>query len=122
VRTARQTLGDAGERHARRQLEEAGYTCLAEQWRCPAGELDLVMQRGDELVFIEVKVRRGGLLDAEQAVTPAQQRRLLTAAQAFLIAHRELHELIWRIDVLGITLDRRGRVTRVSHIENAITG
>jgi Holliday junction resolvase-like predicted endonuclease len=61
-------------------------------------------------------------LDAEQAVTPAQQRRLLTAAQAFLIAHPELHELIWRIDVLGITLDRRGRVTRVSHIENAITG
>jgi putative endonuclease len=122
MRTARQALGDAGERHARRQLEGAGYSFLAEQWRCPAGELDLVMLQGDDLVFVEVKVRRGGLLEAEQAVTPAQQRRLLAAAQAFLMAHPEHQELTWRIDLLGITLDRGGRVTRVSHLENAITG
>jgi putative endonuclease len=122
MRTARQALGDAGEHHARRQLEAAGYTCLAEQWRCPAGELDLVMRHGDDLVFVEVKVRRRGLLEAEQAVTAAQQRRLLMAAQEFLIAHPELQELTWRIDLLGITLDREGRVSRVSHLENAITG
>ena len=35
---ARQELGDAGEHHARRQLEASGYTCLTQQWRCPAGE------------------------------------------------------------------------------------
>ncbi len=122
MRTARQELGDAGEHHARRQFEAAGYSCLAEQWQCPAGELDLVMLRGDDLVFVEVKVRRGGLVEAEQAVTPAQQRRLLKAAHAFLIAHPEHQDLIWRIDLLGITLDRGGRVTRVSHLENAITG
>jgi putative endonuclease len=122
MRTARQELGDAGEHLARRQLEAAGYTCLAEQWRCPAGELDLVMLRSDELVFVEVKVRRGGLMEAEQAVTPAQQRRLLATAQRFLMAHRELQELTWRIDLLAITMDREGRVTRVSHLENAIAG
>jgi len=121
MRTARQALGDAGEHHARRRFEDAGYACLAEQWRCPEGELDLVMRRGDELVFVEVKVRRSGLIDAEQAVTPAQRRRLLAAAQAFLMAHPDLQELIWRVDLLGITLDREGRVTRVSHLENAIT-
>ncbi len=122
MRTARQGLGDAGEHLARRQLEANGYTCLAEQWRCPAGELDLVMRQGDVLVFVEVKVRRGGLIEAEQAVTPAQQRRLLAAAQSFLMAHPEFQDLTWRIDILGITLDRGGRVTRVSHLENAITG
>ncbi|MDQ2652438.1 MAG: YraN family protein [Chloroflexota bacterium] len=122
MRTARQGLGDAGEHLARRQLEANGYTCLAEQWRCPTGELDLVMRQGDVLVFVEVKVRRGGLIEAEQAVTPAQQRRLLAAAQSFLMAHPEFQDLTWRIDILGITLDRGGRVTRVSHMENAITG
>lgn len=122
MRTARQGLGDAGEHLARRQLEAAGYTCLAEQWRCPVGELDLVMRQGDDLVFVEVKVRRGGLIAAEQAVTPAQQRRLLAAAQSFLRVHPELQDLIWRIDLVGITLDPTGRVTRVSHLENAITG
>ncbi|MBL8129248.1 MAG: YraN family protein [Thermomicrobiales bacterium] len=122
MRTARQGLGDAGERLARRQLEADGYTCLAEQWRCPAGELDLVMQQGETLVFVEVKVRRGGLIEAEQAVTPAQQRRLMAAVQSFLVAHPEFQDVIWRIDLLGITLDRTGRITRVSHLENAITG
>ncbi|MFN8663549.1 MAG: YraN family protein [Thermomicrobiales bacterium] len=122
MRTSRQSLGDAGEQLARRQLESAGYTCLAEQWRCPVGELDLVMRRGDELVMVEVKVRRGGLVEAEQAVTPAQQRRLLAASQSYLQAHPELQELTWRIDLLGITLDRAGLVARVSHVENAITG
>ena len=122
VRTARQELGDAGEGHARRQFEADGYLCLAQQWRCPSGELDLVMRRGDDLVFVEVKVRRGGLIEAEQAVTPAQQRRLLTAAQAFLLDHPKLQDLIWRVDVLGITLDQRGSVTRVTHLENVITG
>lgn len=121
ARTERQGLGDAGERLARRQLEAAGYTCLAEQWRCPVGELDLVMRQDDVLVFVEVKVRRGGLVEAEQAVTPAQQRRLLAAAQAYLIAHPAFQHLVWRIDLLGITLDREGRITRVSHLENVIT-
>lgn len=80
------------------------------------------MLRGDVLVFVEVKVRRGGLIEAEEAVTPSQRRRLLAAAQAFLLAHPDLEELIWRVDLLGITLDRGGRVSRVSHLENAITG
>lgn len=122
TRTARQGLGDAGEHLARRQLEANGYICLAEQWRSPAGELDLVMRQGDDLVFIEVKIRRDGLVAAEQAVTPAQQRRLLAAAQLFLVSQPELQALTWRIDILGITLDRGGRVMRVSHLENAITG
>ena len=121
MRTARQTLGDAGERLARQQLESRGYSCLAEQWRCPHGELDLVMRQGEHLVFVEVKVRRGGLVEAEQAVTPAQQRRLLATAQTFLDDHPDLQDLTWRVDLFGITLDRSGRITRISHLENAIS-
>lgn len=121
MRTARQALGDAGERLARQQLESRGYSCLAEQWRCPHGELDLVMRQGEHLVFVEVKVRRGGHVEAEQAVTPAQQRRLLATAQTFLDDHPDLQDLTWRVDLFGITLDRSGRITRISHLENAIS-
>lgn len=122
TRTARQQRGDAGEQHARRFLEATGYQCLAEKWRTRGGELDLVMRQDDNLVFVEVKLRSNGLLAAEEAVTPAQQRRLVAAAQTFLVAHPELQELIWRIDVVAITLDRSGRTLRLTHIENAITG
>ncbi|MFT4036542.1 MAG: YraN family protein [Thermomicrobiales bacterium] len=122
TRTSRQQLGDAGEGHARRLLEAGGYVCLAEQWRCREGELDLVMLRGDELVFVEVKLRHTGLLAPEATVTPAQQRRLLSAAQRFIVAHPELSDHMWRIDIIAITLDTTGRVDRVSHLENAVTG
>ena len=56
---ARRRLGDQGEGHARRYLEARGLTFVAANWRCPAGELDLVMRDGDEIVFVEVKTRHG---------------------------------------------------------------
>ena len=58
-RTARQGLGTAGESHARRHLEGQGYQFVTANWRCPFGELDLVMRDSDMLVFVEVKTRRG---------------------------------------------------------------
>lgn len=122
TRTSRQQLGDAGEGLARRLLEADGYHVLAEQWRCREGELDLVMQRGKELVFVEVKLRHTGLLAPEETVTPAQQRRLLLAAQRFVAAHPDLSDCIWRIDVVAITLDASGSVYRVNHLENAVSG
>ena len=121
--TARRGLGDAGERHARRYLEAKGYAFVAANWRCPAGELDLVMRDGDELVFVEVKTRRGeGAGRAEEAVSPAKGRRLLAAAEWFLAGSPELSELVWRVDLIAITLDPAGAVRRLTHLVNAVAG
>jgi len=118
----RHGLGGAGERHARRYLEARGYRFLAANWRCPAGEIDLVMRDGGEVVVVEVKLRRGeGAGRAEEAVGAAKRRRLLAAAEWFVAAHPELEDPIWRIDLLAITLDRTGAVRRVSHVVNAVT-
>jgi putative endonuclease len=119
--TARQGLGAAGEGHARRYLERQGYRFLTANWRCPFGELDLVMRDGDMLVFVEVKTRRGerrGL--AEESVTSAKRRRLLLAAQWFLSEHPELAASIWRIDLVAITLETSGAVARLTHIADAV--
>ena len=90
-------------------------------WRCPTGELDLVMRDGAELVFIEVKTRHGeGMGRAEESVSPAQSRKLLRTGAIYVADHPDAHDLIWRIDIVAITLDRSGAVRRVSHIPNAI--
>jgi putative endonuclease len=117
----RLALGAAGEAHARRWLEARGYRFVVANWRCQAGELDLVMADGPELVVVEVKLRRGeGSGRAEEAVTPVKARKLLRATAWFVANHPEWHDAVWRIDLLAITLDASGRVARVGHAENAV--
>ena len=123
TKTPRQGLGDAGEALARRSLEQKGYQCLAQNWRCPAGEIDLVMRDGDVLVFVEVKTRRGVRRGAaEESITAAKSGRLLRAAQLFLVERPDLGDAYWRIDVIAITLTPAGAVARVNHLIDAIEG
>jgi putative endonuclease len=119
--TPRRRLGDRGEERARRYLETKGYAFLAANWRCAAGELDLVMRDGDEVVVVEVKLRRGEAAGrAEDAITRAKARRLLVAGEWFVAERPELADAIWRIDLVAITLDRAGAIARVTHVENAV--
>ncbi len=121
--TARRQLGDSGEGHARRFLEARGYRFVVANWRCSAGEVDLVMRDGDEVVFVEVKTRRGERAGrAEDAVSSAQAARLLSTAAWFVAERPEFDALIWRVDLIAITLAADGRVARVNHVQNAITG
>lgn len=121
MRLDRRALGTAGESHARHWFEARGYRFLAGGWRCLAGELDLVLRDGEELVFVEVKLRHGeGAGRAEEAIGPTKARRLLVAAATFVAAHPEWHDAIWRIDLLAITLDPDGTVARISHVPNAV--
>jgi putative endonuclease len=119
--TDRMRLGHAGEHFARSHLEALGWKFVAANWHCHSGEIDLVMRDGDELVFVEVKLRHGERAGrAEEAVSSRKARRLMAAADYFLLEHPACQDLIWRIDLLAITLDATGAVRRTSHIENAI--
>jgi putative endonuclease len=120
-RAANARRGKSGESHARVWLEGRGYTTVAANWRCPSGELDLVMLHRDELVFVEVKTRTGERFGrAAEAVTPAKQRKLLTTAAWFASEHPEHEDRIWRIDIVAVTIDPRTGAASVEHIENAV--
>lgn len=79
-------VGQAGEQAASLWLQAKGWQVLHQRWRCRWGELDLVAVRGEQLVFVEVKTRRGFNWDADGllAITPRKQQRLWQAAGAFL--------------------------------------
>ena len=55
----RQQLGAWGEQHAVRHLESEGCHIMATNWRCPAGEVDIIALDGECLAFVEVRTRRG---------------------------------------------------------------
>lgn len=115
--SARKRLGGAGERLAAAWLEERGYRVLARNWRCPYGELDLVAERAGELVFVEVKTRRGERLGApEEAVTATKRRHLVASAAAYLDAAGEgAAERPYRIDVIAVDLAPSGRLLGLRH-------
>ena len=118
---ARQSLGRRGEQLAAGHLQSLGYSIVQYNYRCPAGEVDLIAWKGDALVFVEVKARRSRRFGLpEEALTPRKQAHLLAAAQTYL-QENHLEDAKWRVDVIAIELDSSGNVRRLRHIENAVT-
>ena len=117
----RRGLGRRGEELAARHLVDKGYEILARNWRCETGELDLVVRDAEELAFVEVRTRRGSSLGSpEESITAAKQARLIALGEAYVQANDWYGD--WRIDVVAIEMDRRGRFLRIDHYENAVTG
>lgn len=118
----RRGTGQRGEELAAAHLARQGYEILARNWRCRAGEMDIIARRGEMLVFVEVRTRRGRRLGTpEESVTPAKQARLIEVAQTYL-QEIELAGSPWRIDVVAVVLDGRGQVRRFNHLESAVGG
>ncbi len=118
--THRIRLGKWGEGVASRFLQEKGYVLLATNYRCRWGEVDIVAQEGEELVFVEVRTRRGVQYGTpEESVTAVKARRLVATAQEFLQEH-DLGHASWRIDLIAIRLDGDWRVQDITHLRHAV--
>lgn len=113
--------GERGEQLVADDLERRGWRIWARNYRCRFGELDIVAQTGEYLVFVEVKLRRdSGYGPAGGFVTPGKQRRLRTAAQMFL--QRYPTKLQPRFDVAEVYAPQGSRdaaQVQIAYIENA---
>jgi putative endonuclease len=103
VRTGRQRLGDDAEELARRHLERAGLECVAANYRCRLGELDLIMRDGGTLVVVEVRYRGpGARYSARESVSAGKQRRIVRATEQFLCRHPGYAAMQFRFDVVCV--------------------
>ncbi len=119
---ARKKLGNAGERLAAERLRQAGYRVRAANYRCRAGEIDIVAEEDGDIVFVEVKTRRGTAYGLpEEAVTPAKRRKLIAAAQTYLADQGQL-DASWRVDVVAIALTPAGALQEVRIYRHALEG
>lgn len=109
--------GRRGEETAEVFLVERGWRIRARRFRARGGEIDLVAEDGDVLVFVEVK---GGATESfgipAERVDPRKQRRIATAAAAFL-ARYDLGGRVCRFDVVEVTAGPGE--DRIRHIEDA---
>lgn len=85
-------------------LQTHGLKLLMRNYRCPQGELDLVLSQQDTVVVVEVRFRRDpGHGSAAETVGPDKQRKLILATQHFLQTHAELRRKPMRFDVVAVT-------------------
>jgi putative endonuclease len=106
-----QQAGREAEARAESMLRRNGLVLLVRNYRCRAGEIDLVMRDADQLVFVEVRYRsHGGFGGALCSVGATKQRKLICAAQHYLMSTD------WqgpcRFDVVGFDRGQTGQWIR----------
>jgi uncharacterized protein (TIGR00252 family) len=118
-RTATQ-VGRRGEQLAAAYLEELGWVICETNYRCAAGEMDIVALEGDCLAFVEVRTRRGRSHGSPvESITFAKKKKLIEVADTYLQEHNSL-PLDWRIDVVSVLMSGGGEVQQIELFRNAV--
>lgn len=118
---ARRALGRTGEDLACAHLERLGYAIVACNHRTRAGEIDVVACDETTLVFVEVKTRRGWAPGrAFEALHPRKREQVRAMARSYLATVPERpRRRECRFDAIGVTIDPRGRLVALEHLEAA---
>jgi len=111
------SLGVHGEEVAAGYLENRGYSILYRNWRYGRQEVDIIAQKEDTLVFVEVKTRRSHAHgEPEESVHPRKQAFLKQAAENYLATHQ--HDGDLRFDVVAVEYHADDSF-HIRHIEDA---
>jgi putative endonuclease len=121
-RGSRQGLGRTGERLAAERLMQTGYCILERNFRCRYGEIDLIAEHQLDLVFVEVKTRRGSTHGLpEEAVDRRKQQKILQVAAYYLLLHKASIEPAWRVDVVAVQLSSAGVLEDIRIYQHAFS-
>ncbi len=98
-----QRTGQAAEAAALKYLQDHGLKLITKNFRCRCGEIDLIMLKKSELIFVEVRLRHNNSYGGSLAsVTTNKQQRLIRTAKYFLSHHNEYRNHDCRFDVIGL--------------------
>jgi putative endonuclease len=105
----RRQLGNRGEDIACTFLEGEGVRILERNWRCQAGEADVIAREGEDLVFVEVKTRTSDAAGfPEDAVNRRKRQRYEKIAMQYLFTHNLTSARV-RFDVMSLLLSNDGK-------------
>lgn len=110
-------LGKSGEDRAVNFLRQKGFSIIRTNYRTPDGEIDIIAQDGDTIVFIEVKSRRSlSYGDPETAVDSIKKNQIKKIAKQF-ISHYQLFDRDCRFDIVALYYE--GQAVQIKYIPNA---
>lgn len=109
-----------GENLATTFLTAKAYTILERNWRCPKGEIDIIAQLGETLIFVEVKTRRNHSISAALAnVSYTKQKRITLTAQQYINQIQHPCNLNTRFDIIIVIYHETNDTFAIHHLENA---
>lgn len=121
INSTRQKLGKKGEQTAALYLMPLGYKIVETNYRTPYGELDLIAELDDLMVFIEVKTRSSASLgNPEISVTLRKQVHIVKSVEYYLQQMDQFTKSC-RIDVIAVRYARPDLPPEIVHFENAIS-
>jgi putative endonuclease len=110
------TFGERGEELAVSFLKEKGYKILERNWRYGQKEIDIIAQKNNQLIIVEVKTRSGTMWEQPfQAVNRRKQKMVVEAADAYV--NKKNRDTEVRFDVISVVIEKKK--TEIEHIENA---
>ncbi len=114
------TLGAKGEDCAARYLENTGYTVVRRNYHSRMGEIDIIAENGEFIIFAEVKARNNNTMCAPaEAVDMRKQKKIIKTALMYIMEKGV--DLQPRFDVIEVYCDEQDRFS-LNHIENAFSG
>ncbi len=109
--------GQKGEAHIAKLLKRKGFRVLEKNYHSRFGEIDIIAENRQYIVFVEVKTReKKGLVAPFEAITPAKQRKLILTAEQYLAKHST--SLQPRFDAAAVYTEN-GKITGEEYLENA---
>lgn len=117
----RKKLGNYGEELAQKAYEADGFQLIARQFRCRAGEIDLIMSKSNLLVFVEVRTKSSRQFGTgDQSVTQRKQERIRKVSQYFIHKHTNYDpNTMIRFDVVSIFIDKKQKKAWIKRIPEA---
>ena len=117
----RRQLGRLGEELAASFLQKHGCRIVQRNYRCSLGEVDIVVEDGPDLVFVEVRTKqRPCLFHPEETITQQKALRLIRLGEHYLADTNQQRQ--WRIDVVAVEIDDSGNPSRIERFKDATSG
>ena len=94
-------LGQWAEQQALKLLQTRGFTLIVANYHCRYGEIDLIVQKDQELIFVEVKARSvTQYAQSCETISSSKQKKIMKSALCFLNAEPQFQEFYCRFDVI----------------------
>lgn len=116
----KQNLGKFGEQLATKYLAEKGFIIVKNNYRCFSGEIDIIAEKKDLLLIVEVKSR--SKIDTDEtllSITKSKQRKISRATADFVEKNQQYSEYYIRFDVITVVKSRHSDEYKLNHYDDA---
>lgn len=117
MKNYRQKLGLIGEKIAAEYLKEKGYLIKERNFRVRRGEIDLIAEFKNNLIFIEVKTRTSTIFGPpEEAVNRKKQEKYAAVIEKYL-EKNQIKNIAWHFEIISILIDKKRKTARLRHLK-----